>query len=119
TAKRGDDRRIDPYPHRDDPVAPTLMILPVLPRRLAARLPWPEMHRVFVPYMDQSQFIKPGCAKLTDRRAHLVDHQVDDVGGTLGAERAQAPEKGLAGKRHVGAERARARDIEAGARAGR
>ena len=57
-------------------------------------------------------------ADLAEGRLHLVDHEIDDVAGTFGAERAQAPQEGLAGEGHVGAERDRARHVQPGADAG-
>ena len=45
---------------------------------------------------------------LAERRACLVDQQVDDVLGALASERAEAPEHRLAGKRRMRPERHRA-----------
>src|SRR5947209_3249037 len=42
---------------------------------------------------------------LAQRRLQFVDHQVDDVAGSIGAERAEPPQERLAGQRPRGAER--------------
>src|SRR5262245_3611739 len=49
---------------------------------------------------------------LAECRFHLVDHEIDDVEGPFCAERAEAPQKGFAGKCGIGAQRNRAHHVE-------
>src|SRR5262249_29849537 len=49
---------------------------------------------------------------LAERRFHLVDHEIDHVEWPFCAERAEAPQKGFAGKCGIGSQRTRAHHVE-------
>src|SRR2546423_1175071 len=55
------------------------------------------------------------CTDLAKRGTRLVDQKLDDVPGSVGAQRAKAPQKGLAGKRRLRAQRQRAHHVGAAA----
>src|SRR6185312_8248817 len=64
-----------------------------------------------------AQLAHARAAELAEARAQLVDEDAEHVSGPLLAERAEAPEEGLAGERRIGAERDRPRHIDAAAHA--
>src|SRR5262249_34981023 len=51
-------------------------------------------------------------ADLAECRARLVDHDIEHMAWTLGSQRREPPEKRLAGKHEVRAERHRAHDVK-------
>src|SRR3977135_2880594 len=77
-----------------------------------------ELQRARMPNDDRARLGRMERADLPEGRFHLVDHEIDDMARPLRTERTQPPEKRLAGKRQVGTERHRARNIEARADAG-
>src|SRR5882724_12479371 len=73
-----------------------------------------EVERPRVPDDDGTRLCRATGADLSESGLHLVDHEVDDMARPFRPERPQAPEERLAGKRHVGAERDRACNVEPG-----
>src|SRR6201993_3716728 len=64
-----------------------------------------EVQRTWMADHGRACLLWPQRADLAECRFHLVDHEIDHVEGTLRAERAETPQKGLAGERSIGPER--------------
>src|SRR5215218_2467325 len=77
-----------------------------------------ELQRAGMPHFDVPRLGGAHCPDLAKGRLQLVDHQIDDMAGSLRTERAQSPQERLAGQRRVGAERQCARDVGAATDAG-
>ena len=58
-----------------------------------------------MPHSDVAQLIHVTAAKLSQRRADIVDIDVDQMGRPFLTERTEAPQERLAGKRCVCAQR--------------
>ena len=66
---------------------------------------------------DVAQFAHVATAELAERRADIVDVNVDQVRRSLFAQRAEAPQERFAGKRRVGTQRHGPRRIDPGSHA--
>ena len=64
---------------------------------------------------DRAGFGRRICTDLAERRAGLINQQVDDMSGPLFTQGAKTPQEGLAGKCRVGTERQRPGHIRADA----
>src|SRR5262249_50873296 len=71
-----------------------------------------------MPDDHRTRLVRARRADLAEGGFHLVDHQIDDVARTFGAERAEPPQKRLAGERPLRAERHRTHHVEPRADAG-
>src|SRR5438105_2809303 len=67
---------------------------------------------------DRARFRRCPRPNLAKGRAHLVNHDIDDVAWTFGPQSCEGPEERLAGKRQIRAQRERAHDIESRTNAG-
>src|SRR5258708_10562138 len=64
-----------------------------------------EVQRTWMTDHGRACLLWPRRADLAECRFHLVDHEIDHVEWTFRAERAETPQKGLAGERSIGPER--------------
>src|SRR5262249_38929245 len=77
-----------------------------------------ETHGARMADHDLPRARRAARADLAERRSRLLGEEIDDVAWAAPAERAEAPQKGLAGEGRLRAERERAHDVGAAADAG-
>src|SRR6516165_9983292 len=90
----------------------TTQSMPKLGLTITRTLRPSKLQRARMADQDRARVRRLLCADLAECRAHLVDHDIEHMARALGPQRREPPQKRLAGKREIGAERHCAHDVK-------